>query len=149
MKKQQGFTMIELVMVIVILGILAAFALPRFANLGSDARKASLDGMAGNVRSAAALAHSVALAQGKSAGGTVTMEGNVITLQNLYPDDTATGGIGDALQDVSNSGYTIAMDGTTLTFEPVNGGSATCRVEYVAPSALNNPPTINIVNGGC
>ncbi|HEX7454717.1 MAG TPA: type II secretion system protein [Gallionella sp.] len=52
MKKQAGFTLIELVMVIVILGILAAVALPKFVNLGADARDASLRGVAGTLSSA-------------------------------------------------------------------------------------------------
>ena len=55
MKNQQsGFTLIELIMVIVILGILAAFALPKFADLSGDARASSLNGALGSVRSASA-----------------------------------------------------------------------------------------------
>ena len=62
--KQQGFTMIELIMVIVILGVLSAFALPRFADLGGDARKAALQGAAGSIRSAMGIARAAAFAGG-------------------------------------------------------------------------------------
>jgi MSHA pilin protein MshA len=55
MNKQQGFTLIELVMVIVILGILAATAIPKFTNLQDDARSAAVDGLAGNLGAGSAI----------------------------------------------------------------------------------------------
>lgn len=85
MQKQTGFTLIELIVVIVILGILAATALPKFSDLSNDARYASLKGALGAVNSAAAMAHGQWLAAGSSAMTTVTMEGVTIALTNGYP----------------------------------------------------------------
>lgn len=58
-RQQGGFTLIELVMVIVILGILAATAIPRFVNLQGDAQQAAVDGIAGALGSASAINYAV------------------------------------------------------------------------------------------
>lgn len=55
MKNQQGFTLIELVLVITILGILAVAALPNFINVATQARQSSRDGVVGSVRAGVAL----------------------------------------------------------------------------------------------
>ncbi len=141
-KAVSGFTLIELVVVITILGILAAFAFPRFAALEVEARAATINGLAGSVRSASSLAHSLALVQGAGATGPVVMEGQTIDLVQFYPDaDT----ISDALVDFT--GFTLSTSPTVATFD-TTGASGVCRVTYTE-AASGAAPGIVVLKTAC
>jgi prepilin-type N-terminal cleavage/methylation domain-containing protein len=80
MRKNQGFTLIELIAVIAILAILAATAIPQFVDLRSQARIAALNGVAGSVASASALNYATRVATNQASGVVVNNCQSLVTL---------------------------------------------------------------------
>lgn len=124
MKRQSGFTLIEMVAVIIILAILAAVAFPRFTNLTAKARLSALNGLAGGLRSAVVLSKSTWLAENSSLLGTIEMNGTYVSVVYGGPASTAAERATWGTPTVSTTGIVLALDsldGFSSALDPISG----------------------------
>ncbi|MBL4940152.1 MAG: type II secretion system protein [Colwellia sp.] len=145
-KAQQGFTLIELVVVIVILGILAVTAAPKFIDITTDARKSVMEGVKGSINSAVSLANSKALINSQTgATGSFQIGSTYYALVHGYPAAEAAGDGSTALLGLGITSLVELEAGSDITAtnaDPAlfqHSGAATsanCQLSYA--DAANN-----------
>ncbi|WP_281222807.1 type II secretion system protein [Photobacterium sanguinicancri] len=158
MKRQGGFTLIELVVVIVILGILAVTAAPRFLNLQGDARNASLQGLKGAINGGAGIVYGKAAIAGKEGSDSATVIEGVQTIYG-YPTATSAGIVAtlsnfdDDWGVVSGTGSSDAAGQTIqLTFKQFKDDitkNPTCFITYTAAQDKSTPAKVTIDADAC
>ena len=133
MKRNAGFTLIELVIVIIVLGILAATAVPKFINLQDDAKNSALRGVEAAIHSAANITYSKAAIDGVERTQSSSAAG--ITTRFGYPDGLSATGIVNAveLSGVENSESTNAQN--AVTFYLAGASTAGCTLVYTPATA--------------
>jgi MSHA pilin protein MshA len=155
MKRSAGFTLIELIIVIVILGILAVTAAPKFMNMQGDARAATVNAMKGSVQSAANIVLSKSVIKGVDK---LTTNQNVVYdaagnyVQTYYGYPTATDAGIKSVLDLDTASWSTsggnATDQTAYYIYPAGTTSTTCGVVYKNATATA-APTITVTTSGC
>lgn len=151
-KNKAGFTLIELIIVIVILGIMAVTAAPKFINFATDARISALRGLQGAVESSIELIVATAAVEGTTEVGgglqTLSFQGNTVYLNAAsYPVNWALG-----LQfvvELEENQWEVAALSQSVQFRPLGmTDSEDCYFQYDATD-LNEKPTLSIVSDEC
>jgi MSHA pilin protein MshA len=151
MKKQQpGFTIMELIVVIIVLGILSAFVIPKYMAVDKQARIAVVKAFYGSITAASEMAHGICLAKGLAGAAAADLGGGVIvnTTSTGYPTANSSIGVGNALTNSAANFNAVNVSANEVRYDYNGTAATTCSVDYVINNTASSP-AITYATSGC